>query len=35
MQTNNYKLVIPYAPDSINKVVTYGKKGGRYCSFKA
>lgn len=28
MQTNNYKLVIPYAPDSINKVVTYGKKEG-------
>lgn len=28
MQINNYKLVIPYSPDSINKVVTYGKKEG-------
>jgi Holliday junction resolvase RusA-like endonuclease len=28
MQVNNYKLVIPYSPDSINKVVTYGKKEG-------
>ena len=27
-QINNYKLVIPYSPDSINKVVTYGKKEG-------
>lgn len=28
MQYNHYKLIIPYAPDSINKVVTYGKKEG-------
>lgn len=28
MQTNEYKLVIPYAPDSINQVITYGKKEG-------
>lgn len=28
MQTNKYKLLIPVAPDSINKVVTYGKKEG-------
>lgn len=28
MQVNRYKITIPYAPDSINKVVTYGKKEG-------
>lgn len=28
MQINQYKLIIPYAPDSINKVITYGKKEG-------
>lgn len=28
MQVNNYKIVIPYAPDSINQVVQYGKKSG-------
>lgn len=28
MQIECYKLVIPYAPDSINKVITYGKKEG-------
>lgn len=28
MQINHYKLVLPYAPDSINKVMTYGKKEG-------
>lgn len=28
MQVNKYRLIIPYAPDSINKVVTYGKKEG-------
>ena len=27
-QINNYKLTIPYSPDSINKVITYGKKEG-------
>lgn len=34
MQINNYKLVIPYAPDSINQVVTYGKKEGDILSLK-
>jgi Holliday junction resolvase RusA-like endonuclease len=28
MQTNIYRLTIPFAPDSINKVITYGKKEG-------
>lgn len=28
MQINNYKIIIPYAPDSINQVMTYGKKDG-------
>jgi Holliday junction resolvase RusA-like endonuclease len=28
MQTNNYKIIIPYAPDSINQVVQYGKRNG-------
>ena len=28
MQINNYKLIIPYQPDSINQVITYGKKEG-------
>jgi len=28
MQINNYKFIIPYSPDSINSVVTYGKKEG-------
>lgn len=27
-QINKYKLLIPFAPDSINKVITYGKKDG-------
>lgn len=28
MQLNHYKLTIPYSPDSINSVITYGKKEG-------
>lgn len=28
MQINHYKVIIPYAPDSINQVVQYGKKSG-------
>lgn len=28
MQVNHYKLLIPVPPDSINKVITYGKKEG-------
>jgi len=28
MQINKYKLLIPISPDSINKVITYGKKEG-------
>lgn len=28
MQIESYKLIIPTSPDSINKVITYGKKEG-------
>lgn len=28
MQVNKYKILIPVSPDSINKVITYGKKEG-------
>ena len=35
MQIENYKLIIPTSPDSINKVITYGKKRRRHCCFKA
>lgn len=28
MQINHYNFILPYAPDSINKVITYGKKEG-------
>lgn len=28
MQVNEYKMLIPVSPDSINKVITYGKKEG-------
>lgn len=28
MQKNFYRFTIPYSPDSINKVITYGKKEG-------
>ena len=27
-QVNNYKIVVPYAPESINKVIGYGKSEG-------
>lgn len=28
MQINHYKIILPFSPDSINKVITYGKKEG-------
>jgi len=28
MQINHFKIVIPFSPDSINRVITYGKKEG-------
>jgi len=28
MQINRYQIVVPYAPDSINQVMTYGKEQG-------
>jgi len=28
VQINKYKLIVPYSPDSINRVGTYGKKDG-------
>lgn len=34
MQLNKYKITVPYSPESINKVITYGKKEGDIVSLK-